>query len=264
MLAIALLLMAGLMAAPQTPAANRLSDKQVKALIEQIDHQRDRFEDQLDGDLKDRILRSPTGEVNVSRFLDDLQENVHNLESRFTSEYGAGMETTTLLKQGTTIQRFMATQPPNFKGASEWNALSASLGQLAAAYGTSFPYAEGAPVRRMNDRETAGAAKAMAKAADTYRKSLDQALKADKTVAPASRQAAVGEAETLKKEAETLASRVNDGKPATGEATQLLEHARRIDSAAASLPLGPNVKRDWDAVMKPLETIAQSFGVTAR
>ena len=67
----------------------RLPDKDVKALIEAVDSGRDRFEDKLDGKLKDSILRGPNGEVNVSRFLDDLQENSHHLKERFTTDYAA-------------------------------------------------------------------------------------------------------------------------------------------------------------------------------
>ena len=74
-----------LLAAPAV-RADRLSDKDVKALIERIDNERDRFEDQLDGTLKRAILSSPRGEVNVEQFLDDLQENVDRLKERFTAE----------------------------------------------------------------------------------------------------------------------------------------------------------------------------------
>ena len=60
-------------------AGDRLSDKDVKALLETLDNSRDRFEDQLDGKLKNGIVRGPRGEVNVRRYLDDLQENVKRL-----------------------------------------------------------------------------------------------------------------------------------------------------------------------------------------
>jgi hypothetical protein len=41
----------------------RLSDREVKQLVEDVDQARDRFEDQLDGNLKSSILRTPTGEL---------------------------------------------------------------------------------------------------------------------------------------------------------------------------------------------------------
>ena len=118
-----------------------------QALIERIDNERDRFEDQLDGKIKSSIIRGQ-GEVNVERFLDDLQENVDRLNERFKSDYAASAEVTTVLRQGSDIQRFMSKQPPDLDGASEWNRLASSLGELAKVYATTFPLPEGQQARR--------------------------------------------------------------------------------------------------------------------
>jgi hypothetical protein len=83
-------------------SADRLNDKAVKELIDRIDDERDRFEDQLDGELKRSIIRGPRGEVNVERYLDDLQENVDKLKERFKSDYAGSAEVTTVLRQGRT------------------------------------------------------------------------------------------------------------------------------------------------------------------
>ena len=77
--------MIGSSVAAQTP--DRLTDKDVKAVIEAVDHGRDRFHDQLDGKVKDSILREPTREVNVAKFLDDFKDNVDRLKDRFESKY---------------------------------------------------------------------------------------------------------------------------------------------------------------------------------
>ena len=135
-------IVAALVAMPAL-SADRLPDKDVKALLERINNERDRFEDQLDGKIKSSILRGASGEVHVERFLDDLQENVGRLQDRFKSDYAASAEATTVLRQGSDIQRFMSKQPPAFDGASEWNRLASSLGELAKVYGTTFPLPEG-------------------------------------------------------------------------------------------------------------------------
>ena len=60
------------------------------------------------------------------------------------------------------------------KGRSEWDRQAANLKRLAEAYGTTFPFAEGATARRMNDKETAAAAAAIATAADRFKSDLDK------------------------------------------------------------------------------------------
>jgi len=75
--------------------------------------------------------------INVERYLDDLQDNVDKLKERFSPDYTASAEATTVLRDASDISASSRPRPANFDGASEWNRLSASLGDLAAAYGTS-------------------------------------------------------------------------------------------------------------------------------
>ena len=152
--------------------ADRLSDKDVKALIERIDDERDRFEDQLDGELKRSVLRTPGREVNVERYLDDLQDNIDRLKERFTGDYAAGEEVTTVLRQGSEIQRFMATKAPNLDGASEWNRLAASLQRAGSDLRHDDAASRRAQARRLNDNEVRKAADGIAESADRLKDDL--------------------------------------------------------------------------------------------
>jgi len=256
-------IMTALLVAPAA-SAERLTDKDIKQLLERIDNERDRFEDQLDGKLKRSIIRGPGGEVDVERYVDDLQENVDKLKDRFTPQYAASAEVTTVLRQATDIQRYMSTLPPNFDGASEWNRLAASLGELAANYGTTLPLSEGQQARRLNDGEVKKAAEDVAKGADQFKKDLDSSLKKDKTIDKATREASVKEADGFKQDAQKLASLVGDGRPASGEAKALLDSAARIRAAASGRALSPAAQTAWGAVEGGLSKVALAFGLPAR
>ena len=253
-------LLAGLLV-PPVASAERPSDKDLKKLLERVDNERDRFEDQLDGKLKRSILRGPGGEVNVERYLDDLQENVDKLKDRFTPQYAASAEATTVLRQGADIQRFMATQPPNLDGMSEWNRLAATLGDLAAAYGTTFPVPEGQAARRLNDAEVKKAADETGKGADRFKKDLESSLKTDKTIDKPTLSAALKEVDDLKKDAQRLASTIGGGRPASGEAKALLQRAAAIRAAGANRPLSPAAKSAWGVIEGHLANVAQAFGL---
>jgi hypothetical protein len=251
----------GVRLAAQAPSGERLTDKDVKELLDRIDNDRDRFEDQLDGKLKRSIIRGPAGEVNVEKYLDDLQENMDKLKGRFTPTYAASAEVTTVLRQGTDIQRYMSTLPPNFDGASEWNRLSASLGELAASYGTALPLPEGQQARRLNDGEVKKTAETLAKTADEYRKQLDASLKKDKTIDKATREAAVKDAALLKEDANRVASLVGDGKPASGEVKALFQQVAAVQSANAGRTLSPAALQAWGAMQGDLLKVSQAFGI---
>jgi hypothetical protein len=254
-------MLAVLLAAFPVQTAERPTDRDITQLIERVHQNRDRFEDQLDGKLKRNVLRGPTGEVDVERFLDDLQDNVNRLKDRFADDYAASAECTAVLQQGSQIHRFMLRQPPDLKGASEWNRLAASLSELAIAYGTAFPLPDGATGRRMNDREVKQAAEEVAEAADAFKSDVAASLKA-KQVDEATLRAALAEVESLKTAARKLASRLDGGQPASGEARALIAQAAAVQSASGRWLSAAAARTAWMPVRRGLEKVAQGFGQT--
>ncbi len=233
---------------------SRLTDKEVKELLEAVDNARDRFEDQLDGKLKDTILRGPNGEVNVARFLDDLQENTGRLKERFTSEYAASAEVAAVLRQSTAINGFMK-QKPGIKGSSEWDHLAANLSRLAAVYGTTFPLEGDAPVRRVSDGEAAKAAMAI----EEHANELKGAINREKALAKPAKDGLKSQADVIKNAAKTLKSRLNDSKPATSDARQLFDAIRQLRESSKGLTdASMSVIGQMQA---PLMTLNQAFGV---
>ena len=240
-------------------APERQSDRAVKALLEQIDVARDKFEGNLDGSLKDSTIRNATGEIKVSAVLQDLQDNTKKLKERFTEDYSASAEVTTVLKQYTAVDGFMQRSTSVTKGRSEWDFLASHLKSLAAIYGTTFPLPDTAVVRRMNDKETAAAADELANAANQYKDGIDE----DKTLPKADKDAAKKSADDLNKAAKALKSRLSDSKPATAEMKSAVQAATTLGAFAATHPVAL-AAAGATAVKTSLAKIEQSFGLPAR
>jgi len=234
----------------------RLSDKDVKTLIEQVDEGRDKFEGNLDGQFKGSTVRGPEGETKVSGALQDYQDNTQKLKDRFKPEYSASAEVVTVLRQSTAIDTFMQAQPGSMKGRSEWDSQTVNLKHLADAYGATFPFATGATARRMNDAETVSAATAIATAADRFKSDLDKA----KTIPKPEKDAAKKDTELLIKQANVVKSRTTEGKPATGELRQLVEQVAKVQAFVGANPI-PNMT-NWQAVQASLGKLQQAFGLT--
>jgi hypothetical protein len=252
-LAIALLLPPVAVFAQAPP--ERLADKDVKALLEQVDEGRDKFEGNLDGAFKGSTIRNANGETKVSGALQDYQDSTQKLKERFTSEYSASAEVAVVLKQSTAIDAFMQRQPLTMKGRSEWDRQAANLKRLAPAYGTMFPLPEGAAVRRMNDKETAATAAAIASAADRFKSDLDK----NAGLAKPDKDAAKKEAELVGKQADAVKSRVGDGKPATSEVRQLVGQIAKLQAFAAGHSI---TSTNWQSVQASLVKLQQAFGLT--
>ena len=234
----------------------RLSDKDIKALFDQVDDGRDKFEGNLDGDFKGSTVRNSTGEAKVSSVLQDYQDNTKKLQDRFTPDYSASAEVTAVLSQSTSIDRFMQNAASSMKGRTEWDSQVVNLKRLAEAYGTTFPLAEGASVRRMNDKETAAAAAAVANVGNAYKKGLDKATALPKP----DRDAAKKDAELLIKQANAVKSRTGDGQPATGEMRQLVEQAAKIQAFVGSHDV-PAAATSWQSAQAPMAKLRQAFGL---
>jgi hypothetical protein len=254
-------LMAALTLCLPLPAlsADRLSDRDVKALVSRIEEGRNRFDDKLDDKLKNSIVRRPEGEVNVKNFLNDFQENIDRLEERLKPEYAASAEVHTLLRQGTAINAFFRQQPAGTRGESEWNRLATDLKTLAAAYGTEFPLPEGAQVRRIGDHELAASVQEVERSAGKLKDSLNNELKKDKTIGQPQREAIVGEADQLAKDAKALRERVKDGDPSSAEAERLLTQAAKLNDVMSGRQL-PVSAGNWGGVTSKLPAIANAYG----
>ena len=94
---IAIALSLSLLPLPQAPpaAAARLTDSQVKDLLTRVDDERDRFEDQLEGNVKHKVLRGPNGEVDVAEVPRRFAGNVDKMKGRYKNDYSAGSEVAT-------------------------------------------------------------------------------------------------------------------------------------------------------------------------
>ena len=240
-------------------AADRLTDKDVKALVSRIEQGRDRFDDALDDKLKGSIVRQPSGEVNVENFLNDFQESIDRLEERLKPGYAASAEVGTVLRQATAIDRFFRAQAPGTRGESEWNRLATDLKTLAAAYGTQFPITDNAAVRRIGDKELEASIEEVARVSNQLKKALDNDLKREPTVDKAARQAAVNEADQLLKDAKTLRERVKDGNPSSAEAERLLAQAAKVQNFLSGRQL-PTSAAAWSGAQSGLQSLASAYG----
>jgi hypothetical protein len=250
----AALMLAASAAAAQT--GERLSDKEVKALLEEVDTGRDKFEGNLDGGFKGSTIRGPNGETKVAAALQDYQDSTQKLKQRFTTEYSASAEATTVLKQSMQIDAFMKSPSSPTKGRNEWDRQTVILRRLAEAYGTKFPVPDGATARRINDKEAADAAGAVATQAEEIKRAAD----ADKTLAKPAKEALKTEMEAVVKQAKALQSRLKDGKPASGDARALKEKIAALTAGGRQLP--PTVLTGVGALRAPLSKLDQAFGVT--
>lgn len=236
----------------------RPSDSQVEKLIEQTQKSEADFDRALDSKLKNAIVRGPSGEVMVSIFLEDFKTDIERMKERFDPKYAASAELVMIMKRAEGLDKFMDSQPASLKGRSEWDTFTASLNELAGAYGTTFPMKADSPPRRMNDLEIQQATESAVTNGQTLRKSLSTIYgKEDKDGI----KAAEGEIDAMTKAAKSLKARVDESKPASGEAAVFAEAVNKVQTAIGERTLTADAKTAADGLNASLSKVEQAFGM---
>ena len=101
-----------------------------------------------------------------------------------------------------------------------------------------------------------GAPRDSPRRAGRFKSDLDK----DKTLAKPEKDAAKKDVEALVKQADTVKSRINDGKPATGEVRQLVEQTAKLQAFVDAHP-NPAAVTNWQAVQASLGKLQQAFGL---
>lgn len=257
----------GLVSAPLLATASaRLTDSEVKALLENIENKRATFEASLDDKLKNSTIKSERGEVKVNEFFGDFQDQVQRARERFKSDYSASSEVLSLLQFGGRIEGWASTQPAGFKGSKEWGALATDLRRLASAYNTTLltPGQQGlgnAQARRINDDELVTAAANVEKRIDAFRSAYDGALAANTALTPESRKSAVQPVDTMKNNAKALNAALGNKQKGIAEADALSKTTAVMIVTTLKLPPSSPAAAAWTPLRDEMVKVALAYEV---
>jgi hypothetical protein len=156
------------------------------------------------------------------------------------------------------MEKFIQSQPPSLKGRSEWDEFKSSLNTLAGAYGSAFPLDPAKPPRRMNDLEIQQAADSAIDHGRDLRGELSKVFdKEDKQ----GKEAATNDSEAMEKAAKNLKARVDDNKPASGEAAVFADSVKKLQAGLAGKTLTDKAKTANDGISAALSKIEQAFNM---
>jgi hypothetical protein len=252
---------------PRLVTANeRLSDEELKALLESIEKKRSAFEAALDDKLKNSTIKGARGEVNTNEFFDDLQDQVRRARERFSSNYSASSEVLSLLQYATRLESWASTQPAGFRGSREWGVLASDFRRLSAAYNSSLlrpgQKALGEQARRLNDDELVTVAANVEKNMDAFRNAYDSALAANTNLTPASRKTAIQNVDTMKSSARALNAALGKKQKGVTEANALLKESAVMIDATLKLPPNSSAAAAWAPVREELTKVALAYEAT--
>ena len=259
---LTLLLLGTLLAVPTLALeTERVSDRELEDVIKSLDKSTRDFARGLDRDVRTAIVRSPSGEIDMKRFLDDFEDNVERIDDRYRRDYAASAEALAVLRQGNDLKEFMARHP-GIKGEAEWQLLDADLARLANAYTAQWPIDPASPeVRRIGDQEFYAALESIERGVRDVRRSVEKSSPDMTESGQATAAELVRECELAEDLIKPLHSKLKDSEPALAEARILLDRAAVIDSRIGQIPVDERTREKWTATRNAFGKFAQGFGL---
>lgn len=121
-------------------APYRVSQENMKALMERIEKQADRFRRSLDEALDKSNFDGSKSEDNINGYVRDFEVTTDQLQDRFNDNYAAIGTVGEVLRRAVWINQFMQRHPLTANAQSDWTALRSSLNELARAYSVSLDW----------------------------------------------------------------------------------------------------------------------------
>jgi hypothetical protein len=257
-LALVLALPAGIAA-----GAERLTDEQVKKLIEDIDEGYKTWKQDLEKqNLDDAVITSAERTVKVKDFLKDFDKSIETFESRFNSNYAASPEALMLLRRGSDVA--LRNQRQNLPSSSAWSALAAKLDSLAHAYGIGFPVESmNVLAARLNDGELAAKVERMDAATKQLQKDTEKAAKANKTIDKPTRESLKNAILQIQEKAKEVRTRLKDDRPASVEVGQLFSATANVKETVAKLSIANAAAPALSVIDSGNEALARAFELKA-
>jgi len=116
----------------------RLSDKEVKKLMEQLKKDTGRFRKSFDSSLDRSRLNGTNREDDINRFLKNYEDATERLYSRFKDNKSVGADVEAVLDGAAEIDRFVTRRLASEKAERDWSAVRQDLRRLAEAYNVSW------------------------------------------------------------------------------------------------------------------------------
>ena len=239
--------------------AERMTDEQVKKLIEDIDAGYKTWRQDLEkSNLDDAVITSAERTIKVKDFLKDFDQAIDVLKGRFKPDYAASPEVLALLRRGSDVELRNRRQSQTPRSA--WTALGSKLDALAHAYGLAWPVESmSVQAARLNDGELAGKVERMENAAKQLQSETEKAAKANKSIDKATRASLKSSIQQLEQTAKEVRSRIKDDRPASVEVGQLLSQTTRVKETLAELSLPSAGGPAWPGIESGNEALARAF-----
>ncbi len=247
----------------QAQYAHRMTEKELKNLLQRIERDADMFRKDLDHSLDHSRLDGTQTEDNINQFMKDFAQATDRLKDRFDENNSAAGNVEEVLRRAASVDNFVITHPVNERTRQDWMRVRANLDVLAQAYNVGWTWTgvTNHPYRVSQDR-VKNLLGAIEEESDHFRNSLDSALDRSR-LDGTNREDDINQfVKDFEAATDQLKDRFDDRDAATGTVESVLNRAARINVFMNRHPLSVQAQNDWASLRNHLNELAQIYSVT--
>lgn len=253
--------------------AYRVSDRQVKTLINRIETRTDTFRNQLNRSLDRSSLNGTSSEDAVNSYVAGFESATDRLRSRFDARQSAATDVEEVLNRANFINAFMFQNRLDSSVQTQWVLVRNDLNLLASYYNIRWDWTTTIPMTSSNPIETSipytvsdvqlrGLLKRIEQRADIFKQSVNRSLDQstlNNTNSEDSINRYITDFETA---TDRLRQKFESHQSVDADAQEVLTRAQVIDGFMRDQRLGYRPTSQWNLLRTDLSTLATYYGVS--
>lgn len=264
-LIMSLLLLVGMGSASVALAQYRVSNSEIRNLIQRVETQTDSFSRNLENALDRSAINGTAREDEINRLVRDFEYATDQLRTRVESRQAISNEARTVLDRAALINRFLLTNRLDARVDQDWQLVRADLDRLATAFNLGWRWDNTLPGSTTGglyvDAQTRQLAQRIAVEANQFRRSFDLSVNRSRVNNSSDQYQLSGRVGEFQLSATRLRDRLNRRQATTAEVQQLLEQATYIDSFMRTNQLSSRAESDWNLLRTDLSALANASNI---
>lgn len=266
-LLLLILMLIGVGNANVASAQYRLSNTEIRTLIQRVETRTDSFSRTLENSLDRSSINGTARENEINRLVSDFELATDQLRTRFESRQATATEARAVLDRAALINRFVLDNRLDARVAQDWQLVRADLDRLAVAFNLGWRW-DSTPVGSTpiggglySNTQTRQLAQRIAVEANQFRRSFDLAANRSRINNSSAEYQLRGRVGEFQLAATRLRDRINRRQATEAEVQQLLEQARYIDGVMRTSQLTGRVANDWSVLRNNLGALANTSNI---
>jgi len=269
-----MIFLAGFASIAQAQRPYRLSESDMKGLIDRLERDSDQFRKSIDTSLDHSRLDGSRAEDRINDFVQAFAAATDRLKERFDDDRSASATMQEVLDRASRIDRFVTNHHLSGRVYDDWRRVRADLDELASTYSVAWNWAgvdpairQDEPVidrhaRRVNDNEVKTIISRMDAQAEHFRHSLGDALNHSRFNHTSAEDDINAFVKNFEKSTDRLKDHFGKHNAAGDDAEEVMRRAARIDAFMRSHELSSRAQEDWQALRRNLDELATAYNVS--